>query len=147
MLKHVSFRILVLLMNALLLACDELVPDTGDAVITSEKNTGILDIAFVCHIQTIPASRMRKVDLCLAYTADDLYLGKFFTQANVSEAVIHYRFELPPGDYYYYASVGCYCGGDSCKTAGFIGPGNIMAAGGKVSVVKGLVKGYTTAFH
>ena len=145
--KHISLRILVILISVLLLACDEVVPDGGDTIITKEKNTGILDIAFVYYTQMIPASRLRKVKLCLAYTSDDLYLGKFFTQTNVSEAVVHYRFELPPGDYYYYASITCYCGGDSCKTAGFIGPDNIIAAGGKVTVVKGLVKGYTTAFH
>jgi hypothetical protein len=131
----------------MLLACDELVPDGGDTIITEEINTGILDIAFVYYNQLVPASRLRKVKLCLAYTADDLYLGKFFTQTNVSEAVVHYRFELPPGEYFYYASVTCFCGGDSCKTAGFLGENNIIAAGGKVTVVKGMVKGYTTAFH
>jgi hypothetical protein len=131
----------------MLLACDELVPDGGDTIITEEINTGILDIAFVYYNQLIPTSRLRKVKLCLAYTADDLYLGKFFTQTNVSEAVVHYRFELPPGEYFYYASVTCFCGGDSCKTAGFLGENNIIAAGGKVTVVKGMVKGYTTAFH
>ncbi len=144
--KHISLRILVILISVLLLACDKVVTDGSDTVITHDKNTGILDMAFVYN-QIIPASRLRKVRLCLAYTSDDLYLGKFFTQANVSEAVVHYRFELPPGDYFYYASVTCYCGGDSCKTAGFLGPDNIIAAGGKVTVVKGLVKGYTTAFH
>ena len=145
--KHISLRILVLLMSVVLLACDKLVPDGGDTVITNEKNIGILDMAFVYYNQIIPASRLRKVRLCLAYTADDLYLGKFFTQTNVSEAVVHYRFELPPGEYYYYASIACYGGGDSCKTAGFLGENNIIAAGGKVTVVKGLVKSYTTAFH
>ena len=145
--KHISLRILVVLISVMLLACDELVPDGGDTIITEEINTGILDIAFVYYNQLVPASRLRKVKLCLAYTADDLYLGKFFTQTNVSEAVVHYRFELPPGEYFYYASVTCFCGGDSCKTAGFLGENNIIAAGGKVTVVKGMVKGYTTAFH
>ena len=55
-------------------------------------------MAFVCRVSGIPTTRVKKVQLSLAYTADYLYEGKFFIQANVSDAVTHYRFDLPPGD-------------------------------------------------
>jgi len=130
-----------------ILSCDKIWPGTDDPVITDTKPSGILDMAFVYRVQGVPPRRLQKVDLCLAYTADNLYKGIFFVQANVSDAVTHYRFELPPGDYFYYATVICLCEGDSCKYAGFPGQNGLIAAGGKVTVEDGKITSFTTNFH
>lgn len=129
------------------LSCDKIWPGDKDPVIIDQKPMGILDMAFIYRVQGIPQNRLKKVDLCLAYTADDLYEGTFFIQANVSDAVTHYRFELPPGEYFYYATVICLCGGDSCKYSGFPGQNGLIAAGGKVTVEDGKIANFTTNFH
>lgn len=140
-------RILLILMITSVLSCDKILPGEEEPVITDTKPVGILDMAFIYQIQGIPSQRLKKVDLCLAYTADDLYNGVFFTQANVSDAVVHYRFELPSGDYFYYATVICLCETDSCKYAGFPGQNGLIAAGGKVTVVDGTISRFSTNFH
>jgi len=145
--KTNSLRFLILLLTILTLGCDKIGSDTGDPVTTDLKPMGILDMAFIYRVQGIPAGRMKKVELSLAYTADLLYEGKFFIQANVSDAVTHYRFDLPPGDYFYYATVICLCGGDSCKYSGFPGQNGLIAAGGKVTVVEEKISSFATNFH
>jgi len=145
--KTISIRLLLILMLGALLSCDKIWPGDDDDVITDVKHTGILDMAFIYRVSGIPPSRLKKVDLCLAYTADNLYNGIFFVQANVSDAVVHYRFELPPGDYFYYATVICLCEGDSCKYVGFPGQYGHIAAGGKVTVEEGRISNFATNFH
>jgi hypothetical protein len=145
--KSISIKIVCLLIIGMVLSCDKIWPGSDDEIITDVSHTGILDMAFVYRVQGIPANRLQKVDLCLAYTADDLYQGIYFIQANVSDAVKHYRFELPPGDYFYYATVICLCGGDSCKYSGFPGQNGLIAAGGKVTVEEGKISSFTTTFH
>jgi hypothetical protein len=144
--KAVKLYLISVLMIVTVLSCDTLMPDE-DPEITDTVPMGILDMAFVYRAQAVPQNRVKKVDLCLAYTAEDLYYGRYFIQTNVSDAVVHYRFELPPGDYFYYATVICLCGGDSCKYAGFPGQNGLVAAGGKVSVLDGKITSYTTNFH
>ncbi|MDD4645234.1 MAG: hypothetical protein PHY99_04520 [Bacteroidales bacterium] len=144
--KTISIRLFLIFLMGAVLSCDKNEPvDNPD--ITNSTTIGILDIAFICRVQTIPASRLRKVNLCLAYTSDDLFRGIYFIQTNVSEAVTHYRFELPAGEYYYYASVICLSENDSCKYAGFSGQFGHIAAGGKVTVEAGKIATYTTQFH
>ena len=145
--NSISIRLIFILMIAAVLSCDKLFPGTGDPLIVDVKPMGTLDMAFVYRVQGIPPSRMKKVELSLAYTADNLYRGIFFVQANVSDAVVHYRFELPPGEYFYYATVICLCGGDSCKYSGFPGQYGHIAAGGKVTVEDGKIMSYATNFH
>lgn len=145
--KHARFRLILILLSTVLLSCDGLLPGPDEPPLTDERNIGTLDMAFVCHISGIPANRLKKVELSLAYTADYLYNSIFFVQTNVSDAVVHYRFDLPPGDYFYYAKVICLCAGDSCLYAGFSGQYGTVAAGGKVSVEKGKISSYTTNFH
>ena len=128
-------------------SCDWLQSDPGDPAVVDLEPMGILDMAFVYRIQGVPKHRVKKVELSLARTADDLYEKKFFTTTNVSEAVTHYQFRLPPGDYFYSAVVVCLCGGDSCKYAGFSGQFGHLEAGGKVSVIDGEVTHFTTQFH
>jgi hypothetical protein len=128
-------------------SCDKLWPGDEEPLIVDPEPKGILDMAFTYHVQGIPAGRMKKVQLSLAYTAEDLYKGIFFTQANVSEPVVHYRFELPPGEYYYYATVICLCAGDSCLYSGFPARNGTIAAGGKVTVEDGKITNYATQFH
>jgi hypothetical protein len=145
--KNLGIRLLVILIIGAIFSCDKLGPDTEDPLLIDTEPMGILDLAFTYRVQGIPANRLKKVDLCLATTADNLYLGKFFIQTNVSDAVTHYRFELPPGDYYYYATVICLCEGDSCKYSGFPGQNGLIADGGKVTVEDGKITNYTTNFH
>ncbi len=145
--KYIKILLFMALAAAAAPSCDLFNPDGNEPEIIDIEPMGVLDIAFTYRFQSIPPTRMRKVDLCLAYTADDLYMGVFFTQANVSDAVVHYRFELPPGEYYYYASVICLCEGDSCKYAGFPGQNGLAAAGGKVTVEDGKITNFTTQFH
>ena len=145
--KCTKLRLVLILMGAVLLSCDGLLPGPEEPPLTDDKNIGTLDMAFVCHLSGIPASRVKKVELSLAYTADYLYSGIFFVQTNVSDAVVHYRFDLPPGEYFYYAKVLCLCGGDSCLYAGFSGQYGTIAAGGKVTVEKGKISSFTTNFH
>lgn len=145
--NKINLCVFLVLALGLTLSCDKIQPGEGDDAITDQKTVGILDMAFTYRVQGIPPSRLKKVDLCLAYTADNLYNGIFFIQANVSDAVTHYRFELPPGDYFYYATVICLCAGDSCKYVGFPGQNGHIAAGGKVTVEKGKINNYTTNFH
>jgi len=141
-----SIRLLFILMIALL-SCDKIGPGTGDPLIPNPNHIGTLDMAFIYRVQGIPPSRLKKVLLCLAYTAEDLYKGIYFIQANVSEAVVHYRFELPKGDYFYYARVICLCGGDSCQYSGFSGQYGTIAAGGKVTVEEDKITSFVTNFH
>lgn len=145
--KSTNIRLAILSIACLFLSCDQWWSGPDDKPVTDDKNIGILDMAFVCRVSGIPTSRVKKVQLSLAYTADYLYEGNFFIQANVSDAVTHYRFDLPPGDYFYYARVVCIAGGDSCQYLGFSKDDGTMAAGGKVSVEKGKVNSFTTNFH
>ena len=145
--NSISIRLLVILMIGATFACDKLWPKTDEPVIVDITPGGTLDMAFIYRVQGIPAEKLKKVDLCLAYTADDLYNGIFFVQANVSDAVVHYRFELPPGEYFYYATVVCLSQGDSCKYSGFSGQNGLIAAGGKVTVEDGKITNFATNFH
>jgi len=137
----------MILLIGMFLSCDKIFPGPGEPEIVDKIPMGVLDMAFTYRVQGIPTNRLKKVDLCLATTADNLYMGVFFIQANVSDAVTHYRFELPPGEYFYYATVICLCEGDSCKYSGFSGQNGLIAAGGKVSVEDGKITGFTTNFH
>ena len=137
---------ILLLLTLTLAGCESWWNDPTVTQVTEDKNIGVLDMAFVCRISGIPADRIRKVELSLARTADLLYAGVYFIQTNVSDAVVHYRFDLPPGDYFYYAKIVCLSGGDSCQAAGFAWVCT-LAAGGKVSVAKGVNNSYTTNCH
>ncbi len=139
--------LLLILLPAITGTCDITAPDGPDPDPTELTPMGTLDIAFTYRIQGIPAARMRKVELCLARTADDLYRGTFFTCCNVSEAVTHYQFYLPPGEYFYFASIICLCSDDSCKFSGFPGHNGLLQDGGKVEVFDGQITKYTTQFH
>jgi hypothetical protein len=119
-----------------------------DVIIDQHKDLGTLDINFIYKIPGIPADRVRKVDLSLAYTADSLNHGQFFTSKNVSDAESLYRFYLPPGTYYYQATIICLCQSDSCLWSQF--PGGqfgLRMDGGKVEVKKGLATVVSTQFH
>jgi len=140
------FFLLVLLLAALP-ACNITDPDDPEPDPSELTPMGTLDMAFVYRFQGVPATRLKKVDLCLAETADNLYRGIFFVCTNVSEAITHYQFRLPPGEYYYYATVVCLCEGDSCKYSGFPGQNGLQVAGGKVEVLDDQITKFTTQFH
>jgi hypothetical protein len=140
-------RFVLILILGLGWACNGPGTDGTDPDDVDIKPMGTLDIAFVYHIQGVPQSRLRKVNLCLAESAEALYKGIYFTCCNVSEAVKHYQFYLPPGEYFYYATLICLCSGDSCKYAGFPGQNGLIAAGGKVTVIEGQTTYFATQFH
>ena len=108
----------------------------------------MLDINFVYNIQGVPRSRIKRADLSLAYTADSMYQGKFFTATNVSDAVTKYRFYLPAGEYYYHATLICLAGGDSCRFCGFNDSlAGLMMDGGKAIIKGQQITEITTQFH
>jgi hypothetical protein len=102
--------------------------------------TGVLEIDFKLPYVPLPASRIHRVDLSIARSADSLYKGKFISSANVSDARSIYRFVLEPGSYYYQAAITCSCQADSCLWGGF--PGGQWGkrwAIDQVNVIKGEV--------
>jgi len=139
-----------LMMGLLLMVygCDPGGFGNTDVIIDKYKDLGTLDINFIYKIQGIPEDRIRKVDLSLAYTSDSLYHGLFFTSKNVSDEQSLYRFYLPPGTYYYQATIICLCQSDSCLWSKF--PGGqfgLRMDGGKIEVKKGLATAVSTQFH
>ena len=111
-------------------------------------STGILDIHFIFNIQGIPRDRIKRADLSLAYSADSMFRGEFFTATNVSDAIKKYRFYLPSGEYYYHATIICLAGGDSCKYSHFDGGQfGLRMDGGKIQVQANKLTEVTTQFH
>ena len=75
--NSINIRLLIILMIGAVLSCDKIFPGTEEPVIVDVKPMGILDMAFIYRVQGIPSDRLKKVDLCLANTADNLYKGCF----------------------------------------------------------------------
>lgn len=136
----------IVCISLLVIACEPVVPD-GPDVLNPKEELGIIDFSFYCKFVGFPTDRIRRASLDIAYTADSLDHGLFFTSTNVSDKVSKYRMYLPEGTYYYQATIVCLCQGDSCLYAGFTGQNGFMASGGKVVVIKNEVTEVTTQFH
>lgn len=136
----------IVCISLLVIACEPPVPDAPNDLNTRE-DLGIIDFSFYCKFVGFPTDRIRRASLDIAYTADSLDHGLFFTSTNVSDKVSKYRMYLPEGTYYYQATIVCLCQGDSCLYAGFTGQNGFMASGGKVVVIKNEVTEVTTQFH
>lgn len=80
---------------------------------------GQLSFHFVLPPSVLPTGKVHRTELKLAYTADSLYRGLFFAEANVTDTREEYNFTLPEGDYYYQAGITCSCLSDSCLWDGF----------------------------
>jgi hypothetical protein len=134
------WRIVVclLLISGLQVSCDKRteIVDPGDLVIP--ENFGTLEVDFELPPYTGIQSGIRRVDLAVCHTMDEMYRGKFFNRVNVSDAKRYYQIYLPEGTYYYQAAITCTCGGDSCLTGGFpYGYGGLQYAFDEVTIEKG----------
>ena len=140
-------KLFILIIIATIIGCEkpgiEIIPDTDLEL----DSTGILDIHFIYNIQGIPAEKIKRADLSLAYTADSMYRGEFFRAANVSDAIQKYRFYLPPGEYYYHATLICLASGDSCNCSQFGDQFGLRMDGGKVEVSANKLTEVSTQFH
>lgn len=140
--------IIIILVSFSLFGCNDEDFGTTTGSETERDLTGILDIHFVFNIQGIPPGMIKRADLSLAYTADSMYRGEFFRAINVSDAISKYRFYLPPGTYYYHATIICLAGGDSCKYVQFDGGQfGLRMDGGKVELLANKTTVITTQFH
>ncbi|MCK5820982.1 MAG: DUF4249 family protein [Bacteroidales bacterium] len=83
------------------------------------NNNGIFEFNFTLPASVLPADKIHRLELNLAYNADSLYKSKYFATINVSDSRDQYYFTLPPGDYYYIAGITCSCQADSCLWDGY----------------------------
>ena len=110
--------IIFLLMASSFTQCT-LVPGTDEVI--PKVTTGVLEVDFKLPPTFLPATKIHRIDLSIARSADSLYRGMFISSANVFDDKSLYRFVLNPGIYYYQAGVTCSCLGDSCLWGGFPG--------------------------
>ena len=139
--------VIALILFCTLLGCEDngFGDDVGPDI--ELDSMGILDINFVFNIQGIPPDLVKRSDLSLAHSADSMYRGQFFRATNVSDAITKYRFYLPPGEYYYHATIICLAGGDACKYVQFGEQYGLRMDGGKVEVHANQNTEVTTQFH
>jgi hypothetical protein len=140
-------KLFILIFTVILFGCED--PESVDITDPGLEldSKGILDIYFIYNIQGIPKDRVKRADLSLAYTADSMYRGEFFRATNVSDVISKYRFYLPPGVYYYHATLLCLAGGDSCRYSEFGEQFGLRMDGGKVEVSANKLTEVTTQFH
>jgi len=136
--KHQLFSILsILLIGFTLSTCEKDPPDTGSDGVKIPDNYGTLEIDFKLPVYNTIQRGIRRVDLALCHTMDEMYRGVFFYHVNVSDAKEIYQVNLPEGRFFYQATVTCTCGGDSCIQGGFpYGYGGLRLAFDKVDIVK-----------
>jgi hypothetical protein len=128
--------------------CDPDIIDPSGSNDPEKSPLGKVQINFVYKIQGIPDNKLSRADLSLAYSADSLYRGQFFTSTNVSDAVQTYYFYLPPGKYFYQATLICLSKGDSCRLAGFnSGEYGLMMDGFGFTIKKDETTIISTQFH
>lgn len=116
-----SLRNTLICLGILLISgCSE--PIIPDDFIQEENNNGTLEVIFeVPEFNLLPAKRIHRAKLCLAYSPDSIMKNKFLDCANVSDAQEDYLFTLKSGTYYYHAAITCSAPGDSCMWGGFPG--------------------------
>jgi hypothetical protein len=111
--------LIIILIAAVALKCND-EPAGGDDIITP-VTTGVLEVDFKLPYVALPTSKIHRINLSIARTADSLYKGLFISCANVYDEKSLYRFVLAPGSYYYQAAITCSCLADSCLWGGFPG--------------------------
>jgi hypothetical protein len=114
-----------------------IIPDgTDDPEIPG--NFGTLEVDFELPFYKDIQKGIRRVDLAVCNTMDEMYIGKFFYRANVSDVKEYYQINLPEGTYYYQATITCTCLADSCIDGGFpYGYGGLKYAFDEVTIEKG----------
>lgn len=139
--KNFSLKLFSLLFTfvlcCVLYACHDEKPLEGDLTPIPENN-GILEVEFKLPPYKTIQNGIRRVDLALCHSMDEMYRGIFFYHSNVSDAKEIYQIYLPEGTYYYQAAITCTCSGDSCIQGGFpYGYGGIKFAFDQVEILKG----------
>jgi hypothetical protein len=120
--------------------CEEDPPIDGNNVTKLPENYGTLEVEFKLPVYATIQSGIRRVDLALCFSMDEMYRQKFFYHSNVSDSKQVYQIYLPEGQYFYQASITCTCGGDSCIQGGFpYGYGGLKFAFDKVEITKGKI--------
>ncbi len=128
----------ILILGLALACCEEENPVEGADGTPLPENYGILEVDFKLPVYASIQKGIRRVDLALCNSMDEMYRGIFFLHINVSDAKQVYQINLPEGQYFYQAMVTCTCGGDSCIQGGFpYGSGGMKYALDKVYVVRG----------
>lgn len=136
--KIPSFITVLLVVVIVAGSCDDsLNPDNQDDVLF-ELNYGTLVVDFELPDIKYARKGIRRVDLAVCRTLDELHGGKFFYRTNVSDARQYYQIYLPEGKFYYQAVITCTCGSDTCVRAGFAsGYGGMKYAFHEVVIEKG----------
>ena len=119
-------------------ACSKPIIDDGTDNVYLPANYGTLEVNFELPFYLDIPNGIRRVDLAVCYSMDDMYREKFFDRTNVSDAKQIYQINLPEGTYYYRAVITCTSGGDSCIYGGFpYGYGGMKYAFDEVTIEKG----------
>jgi hypothetical protein len=121
-------------------SCDKEPPVEGFDGTPLPENYGILEVDFKLPPYTAIQKGIRRVDLAVCRSMDEMYRGQFFHHTNVSDAKQDYQIFLPEGTFYYQAVITCTCGGDSCIMGGFpYGYGGMKYAFDKVEIIEGQI--------
>ena len=146
-LPHVSTDLMIAVVLAVLVivvagvgvsSCSKPVIDDGTDAVEVPENFGILEVDFEIPGYKEIQKGIRRVDLAVCNSLDDMYIGKFFYRTNVSDAKQIYQINLPEGTYYYQAVITCTCLADSCINGGFpYGYGGMKYAFDEVTIEKG----------
>jgi len=134
-------RLLVLVIIGLSLTrCEDVKPLEGFDGTSLPQNYGILEVEFKLPAYPAIQKGIRRVDLAVCHSMDEMYRGIFFYHSNVSDAKQIYQIYLPEGQFFYQAAITCTCGGDSCVQGGFpFGYGGLKFAFDKVDIIKGKI--------
>lgn len=129
---------LISLLTALVISCYKPKGENGPDEMDLKENYGILEVDFELPVYRNIEKGIRRVDLAVCFTLNEMFQGNFFYRANVSDVKQFYQIYLPEGTYHYRAAITCTCGGDSCINGGFQnGYGGIKYAYDKVNIEKG----------
>lgn len=134
----IFFVVIVVMVMMVGGSCDNPIVDDGTDDVVIPENYGTLEVDFEIPIFLDIEKGIRRADLAVCYSMDDMYRGKFFYRTNVSDAKQNYLINLPEGTYYYQATITCTCGADSCINGGFpYGYGGMKYAFDEVTIEKG----------
>jgi hypothetical protein len=132
--------LILMIIGLVSLSCEKEIPIDGNNGTQLPENFGILEVEFKLPAYATIQSGIRRVDLALCYSMDEMYRQKFFYHSNVSDSKQVYQIQLPEGQYFYQVAITCTCGGDSCIQGGFpYGYGGLKFAFDKVDITKGKI--------
>ena len=136
--RYPSRMLVVLITLVLCFACEKETTTNVTDDTQVPENYGTLEINFKLPVYNTIQKGIRRVDLGLCKSMEEMNKGIFFYHLNVSDAKVLYTIKLPEGRYYYQAIITCTCGGDSCLEGGFpYGYGGMQYTFKQVDVVRG----------